>query len=431
MLSNLFKFAGVLVFACIFVGVVTAAPQRLKWRKNTIEIAVSASLLENNQTLPPKDATLTALMRAFQAWEGVTNVRFRSTISTLQNVDPPGPHGDGVSLITNSPTYENQSLFPKGLDDAAARTRVFYDGNGVITEADIVLNPFLQFSVDGNIGTFDLQATLTHELGHLLGLDHSDILGSTMGENSARNGLLNPLGFSPRTLSLSDVASVRALYGSPSDQTDCCARVGGKLTLKGGKGAADWLVWIEDAESGRVIASVRTSADGSFTVGGVEIGQVKIFAEPRMPAAKFGFESIGEFSLERGSIQRVDYQIKGQNPEFSLSYMGFGDQFAKSAVALNAGYVYTVFVAGHGLDPETLSVSTSSPSIQINKATVPSIGFGSEMSSLSFQVEISKEAQDGDYSIFVTNSSGSGIALVGSLTVEKYPNLTWTRVSLN
>lgn len=431
MLSNLIKFAGVLVFACVLVGVVTAAPQRLKWRKNTIDIAVSSSLLENNQTLPPKDATLTALMRAFQAWESVTNVKFRSTVSPLESADPPGPHGDGVSLITNSPTYENQSLFPKGLDDAAARTRVFYDGNGVITEADIVLNPFLQFSVDRNDGMFDLQATLTHELGHLLGLDHSDVLGSTMGEMSARNGLFGLSGFSPRTLSLSDVASVRSLYGSPSDEVGCCARVAGKLTMRGGRAATGWFVWMEDAESGRVVASARTGADGTYAMGGIEIGQVRMFAEPRTSAAKSGFESIGEFSLSRGSIQRVDYQIKGQKSELSVSYIGFNDQLARSAVVVNAGYVYSVLVAGKGLTPENLSITTSSPWIQIKQNSIRPINFESEMSSVSFDVEISKEAPEGDYSIFVTDPSGSGMAVVGSLTVEKYPNISWKAQLMN
>lgn len=423
MVTTLFKFVGTLVFACVFVSAVTAAPQRLKWRKNTIDVAISDSLLENGQNLPPKAATLTALKRAFEAWEGVTNVTFRSTVTTMQSVDPPGPRGDGVSLITNSATYENQILFPKDVNDAAARTRVFYDGNGTITEADIVLNPFIQFTEDGGSGTFDLQATFTHELGHLLGLDHSDVLGSTMGANGARNGLFGLSGYYPRTLSLSDIASIRSLYGSPSDDVECCAKIGGRLTLKGGKAAVDWFVWIQDVESGRVTASARTGVDGSFTIGGVEIGPVKVFAEPRSSGTKLGFESIGEFSLSRGSVQRIEYQIKGQNPELSLSYVGFESQLARSAVVLNVGNSYKLFISGQGVNPETVTITTSSPFVRVTSEPVVSGEFNPEIPTVSFDVEIDTKAPEGDYSVFVTKPSGYGLAMVGSLTVEKFANI--------
>ena len=172
-----------------------AAPQRLKWRKSTIDIGISTSLLSGGPGLPAKSETLMAIERAFQTWEGVSNINFRSTTSSLQSVDPPGPQGDGVSLITAAATRENEELFPKGVEDAAARTRVFYDARGFITEADIVLNPFQQFSVEGALGTFDLQATLTHELGHLLGLTHSDVMGATMGENIAAIAGTGPLNY--------------------------------------------------------------------------------------------------------------------------------------------------------------------------------------------------------------------------------------------
>jgi hypothetical protein len=93
--------------------------------------------------------------------------------------------------------------------------------------------------------------------------------------------------------------------------------------------------------------------------------------------------------------------------------------------------VYTVLVSGYGLTPGSLHINSSSPWIQIKPETIRSISFGTDTSALSFDVEVSKDALEGDYSLFVTNLSGSGLALIGPLTVEKYPNILSQGLSSN
>ena len=66
-----------------------------------------------------------------------------NSIQTSRVQAPLGPVGDGVSLITVAQTPENVLLFSKDPENAAATTRIFYNKRGMVTEADIVLNPFL------------------------------------------------------------------------------------------------------------------------------------------------------------------------------------------------------------------------------------------------------------------------------------------------
>lgn len=65
---------------------------------------------------------------------------------------------------------------------------------GEIIDADMLINDWnFKFSTTGAAGVADLQATLTHELGHVLGLGHSEVADSSMyyTENIGATGKRN------------------------------------------------------------------------------------------------------------------------------------------------------------------------------------------------------------------------------------------------
>jgi hypothetical protein len=63
--------------------------------------------------------------------------------------------------------------------------------------------------VDGAVaGGFDIESVALHELGHLLGLDHSDVAGTVMWPYVYSNWTL-------RTLQPDDLAGIRSLYPTP------------------------------------------------------------------------------------------------------------------------------------------------------------------------------------------------------------------------
>src|SRR5690606_15490954 len=81
--------------------------------------------------------------------------------------------------------------------------------------ADIVLNGVHHpWTVTGEAGAFDVQATVTHEAGHALGLDHSPVRGATMYWQLTRVSAGGASGTQGRRLSGDDMAGVRDLYGT-------------------------------------------------------------------------------------------------------------------------------------------------------------------------------------------------------------------------
>ena len=254
------------MLACTGVGLpasfepARSAKRQVRWAKKTIPIAISSSLTLPNSGITAGSDVAAAIHNALETWSIAANINFVEVPSKLQSISS-AHRPDGVNLITIAATSENLAIL--GNDDSPARTRVFYDADsGEISEADIVINPYLysvagepiEFSTDGTPGTYDLQSTLTHEIGHLLGLNHSNVVGATMNATQALNGTFGLPALSERTLSESDIAAVKSIYGSPRETGSVEGRI---LSNQQGNllPAARAHVWLEDAASGRVMAS--------------------------------------------------------------------------------------------------------------------------------------------------------------------------------
>lgn len=75
--------------------------------------------------------------------------------------------------------FEND-FWPYGAQ-ALAVTSCWYDQNGTFVDCDIAINAIdFNWSIDGAGNTFKLRETLTHEVGHFWGLDHSNNSVATM-----------------------------------------------------------------------------------------------------------------------------------------------------------------------------------------------------------------------------------------------------------
>src|ERR1043165_7846520 len=245
-----------------------------RWLRNPIIVSLSSSLASPPPNIAKGSDVRAAVQRALERWSEAAGIQFLETTTSNEKISPSND-GDGVNLITVSPV--NASEFTES--EAPARTRVFFDSGGAIVEADIALNPALQFSDDGTFGTYDLESTFAHEIGHLLGLPHSGVIGATMQPRQAKNGLYGLPAFTQRSLSEADITAVRALY---SDQFTYSSISGRLTTNTAGRARSIFgaQMFAEDVSTGSVVGSSISSSGGAYRVDGLNAGVYRVFAQP-------------------------------------------------------------------------------------------------------------------------------------------------------
>lgn len=413
-----------------------SASVRVKWPGNTIKISLSKSLISPPANIKRGSDVMGAIERAMKRWSEAANITFIETSSDALNISPSGS-GDGLSLITVADTPENRAVFDSA--DRTGRTRIFYDTTtGAISEADVVINPAAQFSTDGTPGTYDLEATFTHELGHVLGLEHSHEAGACMQPRQGINGLYEQAATTARTLSDDDRAGARALYGSP----ETFGAITGKVDNTAGAPATATHVWAEEVKTGKVMAGNSSQADGSFRIEGLPPGDYRLVAESESGhddgaadmASGVGLSVTAEVSkteshvaemenrirVVSGESVRQDIALEQTSTTIKPQLFGTNGHLSTIAVPVSPGGRYTIFVGGSGLDQVSGSgITVSSPFIKVNAGSLTlQEGVNYEHPIISFDVEVSTSAQPGDYSIRLESKSGEVAYISGGLTVE-------------
>jgi hypothetical protein len=422
----------------------TDAPNsvQVKWPKRNIRIALSTSLSAPQSNIKQGSDTLGAVRRALRRWADAANIRFILVSSNVQSISAPGTRGDGLSLITVAHTAENFAAFAGEGSETPGRTRVFQTVGGSITEADIVLNPAQPFSTDGTGGTYDLEATLTHEIGHLLGLEHSAVLSATMQPRQAKNGFFNLPALAPRTLSDDDRAGARALYGARLG-TGAHGAIAGTLTFVSGAPIFGANVWAEETETGRVVASNITLQNGAYRIEGLKPGDYHLFAQSlnETVAANeiasergayaglalnsqlpFQAEEIGTASVKPNATVSLDAQLSGSPALMNPAFIGINKELSTVAVPLAAGQSFRVFVSGDGIKASQFNragITTTSPFIIVDAGSIHDEDFGNGLSVISFDVMLAGDAPAGDYSLRLQSQTGEVAYVAGGLTIDE------------
>ena len=185
-----------------------------------------------------------------------------------------------------------------------------------IVDADIIFNPNRIFSMDGAPGTTDLESVAVHEVGHLLGLDHTAIVSATMNPQAGSGVTFF------RVLQTDDRIGCSVLYPTP-EFSRSTGELAGRVLLDGAGVYGAHVVALDEA--GRAVTSALSGEDGSYRVSGLTPGSYALYAEP-----------LDGPVMERDIGKRRD--APSFNTRFTTAFLGDGpDSDAGDSVSVAAG----------------------------------------------------------------------------------------------
>lgn len=275
-----------------FVSYITDLGLPQKWNLTNPTSAVHGNVVNRNTravryflgadaySSANKTAELNAARACFQQWQLVpgTILRFEEGGLVSGNLDVNA--SDNTNLIYWA---KNSTIVNGGLDNISGTTGVTfsdYFGNGMLAEADIVLNGvqftwFTDFNNAENQAQY-VESVLLHEIGHFIGLAHSPAGGATMFPRGG-GGVSVQAG-----LSSDEIAALYALYPA-STVPATVGRITGNVSL-GSKPAFGALVSAENS-FGNLVAGTVTRTNGYYELLALPPGNYQVRVTPPDPAS--------------------------------------------------------------------------------------------------------------------------------------------------
>jgi predicted Zn-dependent protease len=143
---------------------------------------------------------INAINTAAARWNGMCNLAFTymGTTTAVPNVRSTSDTIDRINVFGWGQLTNEMAVY-------GAYTKWWYNGSHALIDADIVINTANGWTIQ------NVEAIMTHELGHAIGLDHSNVAASVMFANP-----YNSYSYQ-RTLRGDDASACSALYGASAN----------------------------------------------------------------------------------------------------------------------------------------------------------------------------------------------------------------------
>ena len=297
-----------------------------------------------------------------------------------------------------------------------AMTTNWYDESGRIIEADMEIDPL---AVSGG---YNLQQLVDHEMGHLLGLDHSAVLSSVMYPYIG-NGTTVALDSDDRIAISTAYSKTKPLSGATLE-----GRVYGD---DGGIFAAQV---VAENDEGEPVATALSDKNGNFSLQGVPAGTYRIYAEPldgpfnlqnlsgawqgaKVTSFPTQFAGGGVLRVEDGRIYgnlNVDGSgVVRLNPKYIGAWAVGTEGVSLQAmpVTLRAGSTITLGIGGDGFTSGMTTFEIPNPGFH----RVSDFKWAANYVSAAFQVDSSTPAGS---LVVMVKSGNESAALTGALRIE-------------
>ena len=179
---------------------------------------VGFSLQEDGSVNIPMKYIRQVAERSFVTWSELECPDGLSTLAFSQLSDVACHEAEYNSGGTNSNSiiFQDYKWKYTSADNTLAKTTVTFDADtGEILDADIEVNHANNhFTINDDVVDYDLESVLTHEIGHLIGIDHTPDFTATMYAG------YEPGTIEQRTLEEDDILAACEVY-SPSRQVTC------------------------------------------------------------------------------------------------------------------------------------------------------------------------------------------------------------------